>query len=138
MSNSQRCKLPRSTTLTHKVLLTMHYLQGNRRYHKGLTVCDITSNVEKQFIIDGDVKTQVMACLKYCKEHGYVGQNGNKYGLITNAATIHLSGYQRAEEMCKIVELYPTMWENSSDEDLEKNDVNNGKSCNVLKKRRCT
>jgi hypothetical protein len=105
--------VPRSsfTSALFKVLLTLKLLHGSRTGAKGSTLEDIAMHMIKHFCLDGDIKSQVLASLKYGVKMHFIQKKKEKFSLILPASSIHLAPCKfKNEETERIQCIFPPTW----------------------------
>lgn len=103
-----------TTPFQRKVLLTLQNLQGNKKYHTGVTVKDMESYIVQNYKVDGDTGTQIQIALDQLVTYGTVKTNGYLYKLIghfANVAVIPKLCKERFKAMSRLESIYPTVWD---------------------------
>ncbi|EEZ98878.1 hypothetical protein TcasGA2_TC004492 [Tribolium castaneum] len=125
--NFKKCVfVPRSsfTSALFKVLVTLKLLHGSRTGAKGSTLEDIAMYMIKHFCLDGDIKSQVLASLKYGVKMHFIQKKKEKFSLILPASSIHLAPCRfKNEEMERIHCLFPAKWQSNACNDVCANEA---------------
>ncbi|RZC34719.1 hypothetical protein BDFB_005701, partial [Asbolus verrucosus] len=99
------------TSALFKVLLTLKLLHGSRTGAKGSTLEDIAMHMIKHFCLDGDIKSQVLASLKFGVKMHFIQKKKDKFSLILPASSIHLAPCKfKNEETERIQCIFPSAW----------------------------
>ncbi|KAJ3666485.1 hypothetical protein Zmor_001926 [Zophobas morio] len=117
-NNCRKCVfLPRSnfTSAIFKVLLTLKLLHGSRSGIKGSTLEDIAMHMMKYYPLDGDIKSQVLASLKYGVKMHFIQKRKEKFALIIPASSVQLAPCKfKNEEIERINCIFPPVWHSNS------------------------
>ncbi|KRT85214.1 hypothetical protein AMK59_2887 [Oryctes borbonicus] len=101
---------------SHKILLSLQFLQGLSRKKDGATARRITSYIKTNFPNDGDMASQVRASLDECVDYGFVRKLKNKYILVGPIASIQMQPHNsqhRMQEVERARKIFPYDWKHS-------------------------
>lgn len=116
------------TSSLFKLLTVLKQLHGTRGGARGSTLEDIAMFMVKYYCLDGDVKSQILATLKYAVKLNFIQKRNEKFSLVLPAASLQLAPMKyKLDEIERIQCIFPVAW--SSISFSEGSDKSGNKTC---------